>query len=231
MSIRIFGIEIEVDKKANILTIAVFLVSLIPIAGSFFVEIFSHFHEPEIVLDNIGTISLYSATSANGEEYLRLATPFTYIYKGNSEYNDFIKPEQVTVFLDNKEITLLSAKNRIEIRSEGKKLIIDNKGDASPVALKAGTVHKHETEFIPFHRVGKDKFANFIAIEDFIKLLVLSSKLRLDFLVETYEGKTIFKQCFIDSPMAVMGLRDEKRVIEYKQGNENYKGWAALSCG
>ena len=218
MSFRFLGIEIE--RKTDVLAFAAFVISI----GSIVAQFVNLVRGPEIILDGPKIVTLYSGTASNRKDYLRIAAGFTYLNKGSPGYDDILKSESVTVEMD--KISLrLTAKNYIETSGAGKNMERVFKNDAIPVALKSGAVTNHETEFFPFPGNKTKEEYDQAEISQFLSMLEKSASLRIKFLITTYEGEQINKECTLKPKKVASNLKDGEKTINSKQ-----RSWAASVC-
>ena len=218
MKFKILGIEIE--RRTDILAFAAFIISI----GSLLAQFVNLIRGPDVILVGPKIVTLYSSQGGDGKEYLRLMAGLTYLNNGSPGYNDILKSERAFLSMDKKEIKL-TAKNYIDTKSDGKNLVKKIEGDAIPISLKAGNVHNHETEFVPFPNKGGESNKNFVIVEEFIKSLDQSSNLTIKFVIETYEGKKITKICHLQPQKVVKYLNDGSRTI-----NDIKRSWSANLC-
>jgi hypothetical protein len=218
MSFKVFGVEIE--RKTDILAFAAFIISI----GSLLSQFINLIRGPEIILDGPNIVTLYSGYGSDEKEYLRLSTGLIYLNMGSPGYHDFIKSEEALLSTDTDKIKL-TAKYYIKTKSDLKKMFLEVKGDAVPVAVKSGTTLYHETEFGPFPSKANNRNVDFVVIDSFIDKLKQSSKLTVKFIIKTYSGQSITKECLLDPNLVALNLTDKKKTI-----NDKKIGWASVLC-
>lgn len=206
-----FGIEIE--KKANILSLVAFLLSL----SSILYQLWGYMRGPDVRMFPPDQV-LFMTETMGKKEYMLIIAPMTYVNKGQAGYNAVLKEERVSFTLKGKKYEQKWV-GIVNSSSSDSRLKVEGKDTAHPMTINAGSAISHETKFSPrsFPTREPDRWRNFLVWDDFLAGLSGLKELELEFVTEIYGERPEKAKCkvILDSDFI-------KRLQEKK--------WSAPSC-
>lgn len=212
MKFKICGIEI--DKKADILSFAAFLLAL---AGILY-QVYGFFQGPHVILfppEQIA-ISAFKIAPAN-KEFVRFIVPMSYVNKAQPGYNAVIKKELITFTIGGKSYVHKWQEFGSSTSDEKGKFVFKKKSDAQPTTINAGSSESHETFFAPFSirekalQQGEDKYKNYLQWQAFLKELSNSKKIQVDVVAEVYKKGDLELRCELDVNDKMIEFLEKKK--------------------
>ena len=197
---RIFSLGLEIERKTDIIALAAFFLAL----GGVLFQTLAYFRGPVIHLFPPDQVVLHAQSyPPDHQQFMTLIARLAYVNTGQLGYNGTLRREAVRLQLESQDYEW-TWQRFLSTDAKGAELQIEDKGEAKPLPVNAGSSESHETKFVPRRRrcppaqADCDTNANFLTKEQLLAALEQPGPLRFTFITEVYGEPPIAVTCAID---------------------------------